>query len=502
MSEHKDPLVRVARRRLPTLGGEDPPAKQLAKDEAATGSPAAGRSAPAAARGGLSGFLHLLGPGLITGASDDDPSGVATYSQVGSQFGYGQLWTALFTFPLMAAVQELCARTALETGEGLGASLRRKFPTWVVAIAVVALCVANTINLGADIGAVAAGASLLSGGHVAAGLLLLPIVAMLLGLQLFTSYSFIFRLFKYLTLALFTYVIAAFAAHPDTASMLMATVTPHIHLTSAYIAGLVAVLGTTISPYLFFWQASSEVDEMKAAGLTTVRQRRDVTNKEMRAARIDVFIGMGFSQVIMFCIIASAGATLHAHGITTVSTAAQAAGALRPIAGPFASIVFAVGLIGTGMLAIPILSGSAAYAVKELLGFRGSLAARPQHRPTFYGIIVVATLVGLVFNLLGVNPIAMLVFTAVINGVICAPLLTLIVLLGADRQVMRRRASGPGVQPAPASELRQQRAVCRARVGARVLELREVRGALTARHPTCRPSRSLWARRLTSCHRP
>ena len=434
--------MRATRRRVPGLSVADPPLKRLVKGEAATGTPAAGRSAPGAARRGPLGFLHLLGPGLITGASDDDPSGVATYSQVGSQFGYGLLWTALFTFPLMAAVQELCARTALETGEGLGTSLRRKFPTWLVAIAVATLCIANTINLGADLGAVAAGGALLSGGHVPAALLLVPIAGLVLALQLFTSYSFIFRVFKYLTLVLFAYVIALFLSHPNAMTVLAATVTPHFSLDAEFIAGMVAVLGTTISPYLFFWQASSEVDEMKAAGQKTVEQRRDVTNTELRAARTDVLIGMGFSQLIMYCIIAAAGAGLHAHGVHTVTTAAQAAQALRPAAGPFAPIVFAIGLIGTGMLAVPILSASSAYAVKELTGLHGSLAVRPQYRPLFYGIIVIATLVGLAFNLFGVNPIAMLFITAVINGVVCAPLLTLIVLLGADRRVMRRRTSG------------------------------------------------------------
>lgn len=437
-----DPLLRATRRRFPGLSVADPPLKHLVKGEAATGTPTAGRSAAAAARRSPIGFLHLLGPGLITGASDDDPSGVATYSQVGSQFGYGLLWTALFTFPLMAAVQELCARTALQTGEGLGTSLRRKFPTWVVAIAVATLCVANTINLGADLGAVAAGGSLLSGGHFPAGMLLLPIAGIVLALQLLTSYSLIFRLFKYLTVALLAYVVTLFLSRPNAMAVVTATVTPHVSMDAGFIAALVAVLGTTISPYLFFWQASSEVDEMKASGKNTVKQRRDVTNTELRAARTDVLVGMGFSQLIMYCIIAASSAGLYAHGIHTVSTAAQAAQALRPAAGPFAPTVFAIGLIGTGMLAIPILSASSAYAVKELTGLHGSLAVRPRYRPIFYGIIVLATLVGLAFNFFGVNPIAMLFITAVINGVVCAPLLTLIVLLGADRRVMRRRTSG------------------------------------------------------------
>lgn len=441
-AKHADPLLRAAARLLPRLTVKDPPLKRLVKGEAATGSPAAGTSVADSVRRGPLGFLHALGPGLITGASDDDPSGIATYSQVGSQFGYGLLWTALFTFPLMASVQELCARTALHTGVGLGTSLRRRFPAWIVAVAVLALCVANTINLGADLGAVAAGVSLLSGAHVSSGVVLLPIACVILGLQLFTAYSFIFRLFKYLTLALLAYVVTVFFVHPDVGAVLRATVTPHIEVNAGFIAALVAVLGTTISPYLFFWQASSEVDEMKAAGLRTVAERRDVTNAELKAARIDILTGMAFSQVIMYCIILAAGAALHAHGQTNVLTAQQAAQALQPVAGPFASVLFALGLIGTGTLAIPILSASAAYAVKELTGTHGSLAVKPQYRPTFYGVIVVATMIGLLFNLFGLDPIRMLFITAVINGVVCAPLLALIVLFGSDERHMGRRRSG------------------------------------------------------------
>ena len=438
----RDPALRLLGREITALEEPDPPLKRLIKDEAATGSPAAGRSTLSAAGRGPARVLHLLGPGLITGASDDDPSGVATYSQVGSQLGYGLLWTALFTFPLMAAVQELCARTALQTGVGLGASLRRRFPTPIVAVAVAALCAANTINLGADLGAVASGASLITGNRVAPGVLLVPVACVIVGLQLFTAYSVIFRLFKYLTLALFAYLVTVLFVHPNAGAVLAATVVPHVELNGAFIAALVAVLGTTISPYLFFWQASSEVDEMKAAGKHTAAERRNVTNAELRAARIDILIGMGFSQLIMYCIIVAAAAALHAHGRTDITTAQQAAQALQPIAGSFASTIFAVGLIGTGMLAIPILSGSAAYAVKEVAGMHGSLAVKPRYRPTFYALIVTATAVGLLVNLVGVNPIAMLFISAVINGVLCAPLLLMIVLLGSDRRVMRNRRSG------------------------------------------------------------
>src|SRR5437588_267690 len=347
-----DPILKALAKNLPRLTTKDPPLKRLIKGEAATG--LAERSAAVhARRKGPLGLLQALGPGLITGASDDDPSGIGTYSQVGSQFGYGLLWTALFT-----------------------------------------------------------------------------------------SCSTIFRIFKYLTLALFAYVVTVFFVRPGVGAVITSTFIPRLELDPGFIAALVAVLGTTISPYLFFWQASSEVDEMKAAGQRTVAERRNVTRDELRAARTDILAGMGFSQVIMYCIILTTGTVLHAHGQTGVLTAQQAAQALAPVAGQFAYILFAAGLIGTGLLAIPILSGSAAYAIKELLGLHGSLAVRPRYRPTFYGVIVVATVVGLLFNLLRVDPIQMLFVTAMINGIVAPALLALIVLLGSDGAVMRDKRSG------------------------------------------------------------
>jgi NRAMP (natural resistance-associated macrophage protein)-like metal ion transporter len=384
----------------------------------------------------------LLGPGLITGASDDDPSGIGTYSQVGSQFGLGMLWTAVFTFPLMASVQELCARIALHTGVGLGVSLRRRFSNWLVAPAILAMLIANTINLGADLGAVAMGGSLLSRGMIPAAWLIVPVAVLIIALQFFTTYTVIFKAFKYLTLALFAYVVTVFLVHPDVVSVLKATLVPHIELTGDFITALVAVLGTTISPYLFFWQASSEVDEMKAAGQQTEKERRGTTAKELHAARFDILVGMFFSQVVMYCIILTSAAVLHAHGKTEIQTAQDAAQALAPLAGPFAFVLFAAGLIGTGLLAIPILSGSAAYALKEFGNFKGGLAVKPQYRPTFYGIILASTLIGVLMNFLHVDTIKALFLTAVINGMVAPPLLILIVLLGSDRRVMADQVSG------------------------------------------------------------
>ena len=426
----------------------DPPVHEILKDlpaeTAPPGTPIAGRSTlDDAKRKGPAGLLQLLGPGLITGASDDDPSGIGTYSQVGSQFGFGLLWTALFTFPLMAAVQEMCARIALQTGVGLGVSLRRKFPTWLVGIAILALLVANTINVGADLGAVAAGGSMLTRGAIPAIWLIAPVTLAILGLQMFASYAVIFRIFKWLTLALFAYIITAFVAHPNLLQVMKATVVPHIEISGAFITALVAILGTTISPYLFFWQASSEVDEMKAAGKTDEAARRGVQVEELKAARFDIFTGMLFSNLVMFFIILTSAAVLHAHGKTDIQTADQAAAALEPFAGPYAFVLFASGMIGAGLLAVPILSASAAYALKEFLRLPGSLATKPRYRPTFYGILAAATLAGALMNFAHVDPIRALFITAVINGLVAPPLLILIVFLASDRELMQERVSGP-----------------------------------------------------------
>jgi Mn2+/Fe2+ NRAMP family transporter len=380
----------------------------------------------------LLGFLRVLGPGLVTGASDDDPSGIGTYSQVGSQFGFGLLWTALFTFPLMAAVQELCARIALQMGVGLGAALRRKFPTWLVGGCILALLLANTFNLGADLGAIAAGGSLLSGGRVPALWLIVPVALLILALQLFGTYQTISRVFKWLALVLVAYVVTALLVRPPAATVLRATFVPHLEASPAFIGALVAVLGTTISPYLFFWQASSEVD-----------QSRGARRPPLAIVRADVVTGMAASQIVMYSIILTSAVVLNAHGKTDVQTAEQAANALAPLAGPFAFVLFSVGIIGTGLLAVPVLSGSAAYAVKEFLGLRGSLRDTPLHRPVFYGLIAASTLAGLAMNFLHLDPIRALFVAALVNGLVAAPVLVLVVLLGSDRRLMGARASGP-----------------------------------------------------------
>jgi Mn2+/Fe2+ NRAMP family transporter len=342
----------------------------------------------------------------------------------------------------MVAVQEACARIALHTGVGLGTSLRRKFATALVGVCIVAVFAANTINVGADLGAVAAAGGLLSRGHIQPAWLVLP-VALLIGfMQLRLSYPTIFRTFTFLTLALFAYVITVLVVHPPLLETLKVTFIPHVEFSRNFIGIVVAILGTTISPYLFFWQSSSEVEAMKAAGTHTERQRRGVSHTELRAARLDVFIGMLFSQLVMYCIIVTSGTVLHSAGNSSIQTAQQAADALRPLAGPFAFILFSAGMIGTGLLAIPVLSGSAAYAVKEFFGFRGSLSDRAMYHPTFYGLIVMAIIGGLLMKFLNIDAIRALVVTAIINGVVAPPILVLIALLARDRTVMGDRRSG------------------------------------------------------------
>jgi NRAMP (natural resistance-associated macrophage protein)-like metal ion transporter len=437
----QDPMLR----HMGAGANTEPTEERLRKkgDEAGTGGPSVGRlSIEQARRAGLMGWLRILGPGLITGASDDDPSGIGTYSQVGSQFGYGLLWTALFTYPLMASVQELCARIALHTGVGLGTALRRRFPAWLVGVCVIALFAANTINVGADLGAVAAAGELLTRGAIRELWLLIPVAALILGLELFATYGTIFKIFKWLTLALFAYVVTGVIVHPDLRQVVVGSLAPHMQLDRDHIAAVVALLGTTISPYLFFWQASSEVDEMRAAGKRTEVDRHGVRRSELRAARADILIGMFFSNVVMYFIIVTTAAVFHAHGKTDIVSADQAAQALAPLAGQWAFVLFALGMIGTGLLAIPILTGSAAYAVRDFLGLKGSLADRVSYRPTFYLIMVVSTLAGIAINLVGINPIRALFGTAIINGLVAPPLLVLIVLLGSSRAMMGPRRSG------------------------------------------------------------
>ena len=383
----------------------------------------------------------VLGPGLITGASDDDPSGIGTYAVAGATLGLTTLWTALLSFPLMAAVQNICARIGLVSGVGLARVIKDRYPGWILYPAVLALFLANTINVGADLGAVADAIGLLVGVH--AVWLVIPVAIGILLFQIFGSYRFIASVFKYLTLALLAYVVDAVVVHPNVQETLRAAVIPTFSLDPTYVATLVAILGTTISPYLFFWQSSEEVEEEIAEGRTTEVARKGANAAELRYATIDVNIGMGASNIVMFFIILATALTLFKDGKTDIRSAADAAEALRPIAGDFAEILFAGGMIGAGLLAIPILSGSAAYAVSEAFGWRAGLEERWDRAKPFYGVIILATIVGMVLNFTGIDPIDALFYTAILNGIIAPPLLILVMLVARDPKVMGDRTIGP-----------------------------------------------------------
>jgi len=385
-------------------------------------------------------FFAELGPGLITGAADDDPSGISTYSVTGASFGYMPLWTALFSFPLMAAVQLMCARLGLVTGRGLAGIIRRNYPRWVLWTACALLIVANVFNIGADLGGMAEATEMMTG---IKSYYWTPVYTILIiSLLFFSSYRHIARVFKWLTLVLFAYIVTAFLARPDWRSVLNATFVPHVEWSSAFLATFVGILGTTISPYLFFWQASQEVEDEKAMGKSTVKEREGATAEELRVARRDVFMGMFFSNLVMYFIILTTAATLHAHGQTEIETAKQAAEALRPLAGSGAYLLFTLGLIGTGMLAVPVLAGSAAYAVAEAQSWRHkSLEDRPRLAPRFYAVVAASMLLGLGLNFVGFNAVKMLFYSAVLNGMLAPPLIVLVVLLTSNPKVMGTRVS-------------------------------------------------------------
>jgi NRAMP (natural resistance-associated macrophage protein)-like metal ion transporter len=386
-------------------------------------------------------FFGQLGPGLITGAADDDPSGIATYSVTGAAFGYGLLWTALFCFPLMAAVQLMCSRLGMVTGRGLAAVVRRRYSRWVLWGACLVLIVANVINIAADLGGMADATRMVTG---VPAVWLTPLFAALIVAALFwTSYRVLARVFKWLTLVLFAYVITAFIAHPDWWAVLGATFIPHIRWSGEYLSVLVGILGTSISPYLFFWQAAQEVEEERAEGKNTVAKRQGATDAELRRARTDVLVGMFFSNFVMYFIILTTAATLHAHGIVKIATASQAAEALKPLAGKGAYWLFTLGLIGTGMLGVPVLAGSSAYAISEAMAWGASLDRKPKLAPKFYGVLGVAMVLGVVLNYVGLDAVKMLFWAAVANGVLAPPLIVLVVLLTTDRSVMGDRVNPP-----------------------------------------------------------
>jgi NRAMP (natural resistance-associated macrophage protein)-like metal ion transporter len=377
---------------------------------------------------------------LITGASDDDPSGIGTYSQTGAQFGYAQLWTAIFTFPLMTAVQEMCARIALHTGRGLADIIREYYPKPILYLAVLLLFVANTINIGADLGAMAGSVQSIVGSPF--WIWLIAFTALIIVLQILVSYNRYARLLRFLTLSLLAYVLVAMLVTEDWRQVFYSTFIPTIQFNKDYTLNLVAVLGTTISPYLFFWQAAQEVEEDIDSGKTTKEARKGVSRTELKWMRTDVISGMLVSNLVMWFIIITTATTLFHRGITEIDSASKAAEALKPIAGRFASILFTAGIVGTGLLAVPILAGSSAYAMAETFRWREGLYLKLRQAWGFYGIIAFSTLLGATINFLGINPIKGLYYTAVINGLVAPPLLCMIMLIGNNRQIMEDKING------------------------------------------------------------
>ena len=384
---------------------------------------------------GKQSLFARLGPGLITGAADDDPSGIATYSQVGAEFGYGILWTAFFTFPLMVGIQIVSARIGRVTGHGLAANIRRHYPPWLLYGIVALLLSANTINIAADIGAMGAALKLLIGGSAHWYAIAFGIVSVML--QVFVPFPRYVPILKALTLALLAYVATVFVVKVPWGDVLYQTILPSLSLKADYVVAVVAVFGTTISPYLFFWQASQEVEDQRAAAgeeplITAPEQARS----QLQRIKIDTYIGMGFSNLVAFFIMLTAAATLHLHGITDIQTSAQAAQALRPLAGDFAFALFSAGIVGTGLLAVPILAGSAAYAVAEAFKWRIGLGLKLLQARGFYTIVIIATILGVALNFTPVDPIKALFWCAVINGVVAVPIMVVMMLMAVRADIM------------------------------------------------------------------
>ncbi|MDE1818730.1 MAG: divalent metal cation transporter [Thaumarchaeota archaeon] len=394
-------------------------------------------------------FFKFLGPGLITGASDDDPSGIATYSQAGAQFGFGTLWLALLQLPMMIVIQEICARIGLVTGNGLAGILRNQYSKKIGYPIIGLLLIANTINIGADIGAMAASVKLVLPQSPIVVVTIL-FTALIVCTEVFIPYKKYVTILKYLTLSLLAYVITAFIVGGNLVTMLTASVIPHIEFTPTFAMLFVAIFGTTISPYLFFWQSSEEAEEdvVKNKIPEMGQGKPRIRKREINTMRKDVTIGMIFSQAIMWFIITTAAGTLYAHGITNISTADEAAKALEPLvktfpnSGEWAKTIFALGIIGTGLLAIPVLAGSSAYALSEELGWKQGLNKKFKEAKGFYLIIAASTIVGLWINFLGIDPIMALIYAAVINGIIAIPLLITIMKIGNDKTILQGRTNG------------------------------------------------------------
>lgn len=385
--------------------------------------------------------FEVLGPGLVTGAADDDPSGIGTYSQVGAQFGYGLAWTMFFGFPLLASIQAICARIGATTGLGIAQNLRQHYPSWLLRAVVVLLLIANVINLGADLGAMGAVLALVVPGPVLAFTVAFGIVSVLL--EVFLSYERYERILKWTTLSLFAYVGVVFVADVPWKTAAFDIVVPQFTFDREHAMALVAIFGTTISPYLFFWQAGQEVEEQHRRHIKPLHISPRRAGAELRRIRTDTLVGMGFSHLTALFIIVATAATLNANGVTDITSAAQAAEALRPIAGEFAFALFAIGIIGTGLLAVPILAGSAAYAVSETFGWVEGLNRKPREAKAFYAVIALATAGGLALNFIGIDPMRALYWAAVVNGLLAPPLMVVTMLIAQNPKVMGHLTISP-----------------------------------------------------------
>jgi NRAMP (natural resistance-associated macrophage protein)-like metal ion transporter len=403
------------------------------------------KSSPQRRKKGIRKWLSILGPGLITGAAGDDPSGIATYSQTGAQFGYGQLWTALYMLPFMTAVQEACARIGIVTGKGIASVIKDHYSPMVLYAVVGMVVFANTINIGADIGAMAAAANLM----VPAPLIILTLLftVVILILEIFLSYKIYSGILKWLALALLSYPITVFIVHQDWGTVLKASIVPHVEFSFAFLFIITGVFGTTITPYMFFWEASQEVEEEKAKGLIK-DGKPQIGWANIKRMRIDNNTGMVISEITTWCILLVGASVLHQSGVKDIKSSADAAKALKPLvhsfpnAGFLAKLIFSVGIIGLGLLAVPVLSGSAAYAVSEAFNWKASLNLKLKRAHGFYGVITIATLIGLVINFVGIDPVKALVYSSVLNGVAAVPLLFLIVRIAASEKIMGQYKSG------------------------------------------------------------
>jgi len=384
-------------------------------------------------------LLKSIGPGVITGAADDDPSGIATYSVAGAQLGTKLLWTALLTWPLMAAVQMMCARIGKVTGQGLASNFKQRFPKWLLLAFIVALLIANTVNIAADLAGMADAAAMLSGVNSRWFVVVFALLISWATVRL--QYRQIANVLKWLVLVLFAYPITAFVVGADWGQVLRDTLVPTVPHSKNEWATLVAILGTTISPYLFFWQASQEVEEEKSDGQSTLAQRRGATAKELELRNIDVGVGAFFSNMVMFFIILTTAITLNKHGITNIITTREAAEALRPFAGSFAATLFTLGIVGVGFLAIPTLAGSTAYAFAETLGWRQGLNKKLAQARWFYTLILVSTAAGIGLDFVGINPVKALFWTAIINGLLAPFLLVAILIIASDKKLMQGQPS-------------------------------------------------------------